>query len=155
MDTSRKNLIICAAGDDSLHRQWYVPERSYDIMVLYYGNNGHESLKGTCDYFIAKKGYKMELARNYLAPHFYQNPEFYSGYEYIWFPDCDIELGYDDDIQNAIDAASYGDVICVTSGTHPAIKIDRSITLLSSPGVIYETNNSVRDVITINADYRT
>lgn len=88
----RKNLIICAAGNDSLHRQWYVPERSYDILVLYYGNGGTEQLNGTCDYCSAQKGYKIELARNFLFPHFYQNRNFYKEYEYIWFPDCDIEL---------------------------------------------------------------
>lgn len=89
----RKNLIVCAAGDSSLHAQWCVPVRSYDIFVLYYGTSDPSKvLNGTCDFGIAEKGYKMELARNILLKHFHTNRKFYETYEYVWFPDCDIEL---------------------------------------------------------------
>lgn len=89
----RKNLIVCPAGDNSLHKQWYVSDRSYDIFILYYGDSDPaKALEGTCDFYASGKGLKMELARNILLKHFYQNRSFYSSYEYIWYPDSDIEL---------------------------------------------------------------
>lgn len=89
----RKNLIVCAADDNSLHRQWCMKDRTYDIFIIYYGDGDPlKAVNGTCEFAIPGKGYKMELARNILFKHFYNNRKFYESYEYIWFPDSDIEL---------------------------------------------------------------
>ncbi len=85
----RKNLVICPAGDNSLHKNWLVSDRSFDIMVIYYGDNPSNVLH-TCEYLICHKGYKYELAVKVLIAHFATNPEFYANYEYIWYPDSDL-----------------------------------------------------------------
>ncbi len=87
----RKNLVICPCTDDSLHRDWSFVERSFDIFIIYYGDNP-EQVMGTSEYMASAKGYKYELARNVIVTHFMRDPSFYEKYEYIWYPDSDLKI---------------------------------------------------------------
>ncbi len=91
----RKNLVICPCSDDSLHKEWFVGERTFDILVLYYGND-LTKICNTYDFCIPSKGLKYELATKVLVPHFKQNPDFYAKYEYFWFPDSDLKISATD-----------------------------------------------------------
>ncbi len=103
----RKNLVICPCGDDSLHKEWFVGERTFDILILYYGNN-MASMANTYDFCIAAKGLKYELATNVLVSHFLQSPEFYAAYEYFWYPDSDLKISAADIDRMFVLAAARG-----------------------------------------------
>ena len=45
LQNKRKNLLIVCAGDNSLHPTWLSPERSYDLITIYYGSNSTVSEK--------------------------------------------------------------------------------------------------------------
>jgi hypothetical protein len=91
----RKNLVICPCGDDSLHKTWFTNERTFDIFVIYYGDN-IANVANTSDYIIQAKGLKFELGRTVLIPHFLKDPAFYERYEYIWYPDSDLKISVAD-----------------------------------------------------------
>ena len=85
-----KNLIMCCAGDDSLHLDWFSDEKNYDLYIIYYGDNTEISKKyqTNSDFFIQKKGEKLHLIHDILI----ENINFLESYEYIWIPDCDIKI---------------------------------------------------------------
>ena len=86
------NLIICCAGDKSLHINWVALNSSYDIMVIYYGTDTKiaEKYKANSTYFFQQKGYKFELLRNIVAPLY--DTGALKQYKYIWLPDEDLEI---------------------------------------------------------------
>ena len=78
----RKNLVIAAVGDESMHRHWK-PVKDYDLALVYYGDQ-----KGYPEENQTKaKGTKFALIHNYLS----SRPEVFN-YQYIWMPDDDIVL---------------------------------------------------------------
>jgi hypothetical protein len=64
----RKNLVIVAAGDRSLHRAWLAADRSFDLWVIYYGDNPEtlETYRAAADRCFSAKGLKIALARSLL-----------------------------------------------------------------------------------------
>ena len=55
----RKNLIIAAVGDQSLHKYWIPKKRSsYDLFLINYGS---KSFKTDAKYYIEQKGSKFNL----------------------------------------------------------------------------------------------
>jgi hypothetical protein len=90
----RSHLIICCAGDSSLHPMWNVPERTYDICVIYYGSNPDiaNRYKESADLYFEGRGYKFGLIRDHIIPHYNNNPAHYSKYTQIWIPDDDIDM---------------------------------------------------------------
>lgn len=101
-----KNLIICCAGDDAQIEQW-ANSSSWDLFIIYYGDNEEVASKyrSMATYFVKQKGYKYELARNILLGDFAHNKERYTQYNYIWFPDADLEIS-GSDTQRLFDLAS-------------------------------------------------
>ncbi len=91
---TRTNLIICCAGDDSYHPTWIHPDRTYDICVIYYGNNPEKAAtyKTHADLYFERKGYKFGLLRDCILPYFDAHPTLYDTYKYIWIPDDDISI---------------------------------------------------------------
>ena len=89
-----QNLIICCAGDDAAVEQWVSSASTWDLFIIYYGDNIdiENKYKSISTYFSKQKGYKYELARNILLLDFIQNKERYLKYKYIWFPDADLEI---------------------------------------------------------------
>ena len=95
LQNKRKNLLIVCAGDNSLHPTWLSPERSYDLITIYYGSNStvSEKYRQISDLFFECKGLEMELAREILLNRLYIQHKFdFSHYSYIWFPDDDLEF---------------------------------------------------------------
>jgi hypothetical protein len=81
----KKNLIISAVGDQSLHRHWISPDKNYDICLIHFGENN--SYEKEVEYCRRAKGYKYHLIYDML----YDNDWLFE-YEYIWLPDDDIYL---------------------------------------------------------------
>ncbi len=94
----RSHLIICCAGDSSLHPMWNVPERTYDICVIYYGSNPDiaNRYKDAADLYFEGKGFKFGLLRDHIIPHYKANPAYYEKYTSIWVPDDDIDMKPED-----------------------------------------------------------
>lgn len=79
----KKNLVIGAVGDRSLHRHWLRWNPNFDLFLLYYGDK--EGYENESKYYKRSKGYKFHLIQDALN----DNPWIYD-YEYIWLPDDDI-----------------------------------------------------------------
>ncbi|MDN4620955.1 hypothetical protein QCD85_22755 [Paenibacillus sp. PsM32] len=82
----RKYLIICRAGDNSLHREWVKDEnRNFDLLIEYYGDQ--EGLYSQeSEYYSANKGIKWSSLYELIN----DNREILLDYEAIWIPDDDI-----------------------------------------------------------------
>ncbi len=98
MNSTRTHLIICCAGDTSLHSMWDVPERTYDICVIYYGKNADiaAKYKDRADLYFEGPGFKFGLIRDHIIPHYTANPAYYEKYTSIWVPDDDMEMKPED-----------------------------------------------------------
>lgn len=86
--TTRRNLVIVRAGDNSLHRGWGAddPGCEFDLIVSYYGSDPSTfqlPYENRTDY----KGGKWDGIHALLS----QRPELLDRYQYIWFPDDDLE----------------------------------------------------------------
>jgi hypothetical protein len=96
----RRNLLIVCAGDNSLHKDWFRQERSYDILTIYYGDNPDIArlYESSSDLFFRRKGMKVELARQVLVEDLYFKNRFkFSDYSLVWFPDDDLKFPQSDE----------------------------------------------------------
>jgi hypothetical protein len=104
----RKNLVIVAAGDGSLHPQWVKEDRSYDLWIIYYGKDQRKlnEYKASSDLCFALAGLKIDLARKVLLEQLYFMKHFsFQQYEYIWFPDDDITFPEGGRVEQLFDTA--------------------------------------------------
>lgn len=85
------NLIILCAGNESLHLEnnWTKKGKTFDLCILYYGKDGEklEQYKNGCNYICEVEGPKWRNIHEIL-----KNNDFWKRYEYIWFPDDDLEI---------------------------------------------------------------
>jgi hypothetical protein len=90
----RKNLVIVAAGDRSLHRAWLAADRSFDLWVIYYGDNPEtlETYRAAADRCFSAKGLKIALARSLLVARYFGKAFDLVSYAHIWFPDDDLSF---------------------------------------------------------------
>jgi hypothetical protein len=94
-------LVFVRAGEKSLHRGWIVPreQRSWDLVVSWYGDVPYEPIGD--ELVLPQKGGKWDV----IAAQLQQHPHLLDGYDYIWFPDDDIET----------DAASIDRIFALTA----------------------------------------
>jgi hypothetical protein len=84
----RKNLILAAVGDESVHPTWLTkdPARSYDLALIYFGKTP-DRFAADAEYYVERTGIKFrlihDLAHRELAATLPR-------YEYVWLPDDDI-----------------------------------------------------------------
>jgi hypothetical protein len=82
----RRNLILAAVGDESVHRTWLTGrERSFDLGLVYFGDHPGR-FAADADFYFERKGIKYELlheAASSLGPALTE-------YERVWMPDDDI-----------------------------------------------------------------
>ena len=86
-----KNLIISAVGDNSLHEKW-MGSSNVDLFLIYYGDNKKNTkrYKSQAKYFIQiKTTSKYEFLKDIIANSFKE----IQGYDYIWIPDDDLDIG--------------------------------------------------------------
>lgn len=86
---ARRNLVIVRAGNKSLHPEWLSgPEpRNWDLVVSYFGDD--PDIYRVDDVVrIDSKGPKWTPLQALVMQH----PEYFEMYDYIWFPDDDLEM---------------------------------------------------------------
>jgi hypothetical protein len=104
------NLILSPAGDNSLHSEWIQGKPNFDLVLLYYGDNLEKAgsyLKDT-PHVYASKGFKWWLIKAFIE----DNLEWFSQYEYIWFPDDDLKITTEDINKLFETAKQYDLYIC-------------------------------------------
>lgn len=85
MKVEKRNAILSAVGDRSLHRHWVRDRSNFDTYLVYYGDNPEP--EGYPHYALRAKGYKYHLLKKLLE----DRPELYR-YNYLWLPDDDVHL---------------------------------------------------------------
>jgi hypothetical protein len=84
------NLVISPAGDKSFHKEWLKGKPNFELVLLYYGQDmeiAKTYLQDTPNVY-ASKGFKWWLIKSFIE----DNLDWVSQFEYIWFPDDDIEI---------------------------------------------------------------
>lgn len=87
----RDFLLFTSAGDQTnWFDMWADKERTYDIMVTFYGDNATKSelSRTNADRFFSMKGSKFQNLYNV----YHSKPEYFNGYKYIAVFDDDIEM---------------------------------------------------------------
>lgn len=83
---SRHNLVICCAGDTSMHVRYLDDSRSYDVCVIYYGDRENR-YREAVEHYHALKGTKYQLLYRVLS----ENLHLLNRYRQFWLPDDDLE----------------------------------------------------------------
>ena len=77
MKKEQKNLVVVAAGDNSLHKDWLKGSPNFDLMIIYFGDE-KDKYKKDCKYYIQKKGlFKLQNIKFGLD-------KFKVDYDYVW-----------------------------------------------------------------------
>lgn len=84
------NLVIATVGDNSLHKEWIKEKPNFELVLLYYGDDKEiaKSYISDTPHLYAAKGFKWWLIKSFIE----DNLEWISQFDYIWFPDDDIEI---------------------------------------------------------------
>lgn len=80
----KKNLVIAAVGDESLHKEW-IPckHNEYDLSLIHYGDQ--KDYSNDCKFLFKEKGPKFHLLSKIIK----KNPILLN-YKNIWMPDDDL-----------------------------------------------------------------
>ncbi|NAZ81460.1 hypothetical protein GTR02_06480 [Kineococcus sp. R8] len=78
-------LVVARVGDGSLHPTWTQGERTFDLVVDYYGDTPGR-WDGTAEHVVENKGSKWVGLHTLLT----REPGLLDGYEAVWFPDDDL-----------------------------------------------------------------
>lgn len=92
---ARRNLVIVAAGDKSLHPEYANTYREFDLWIVYFGSDQtvQDRFSETADRLIPAKGMKLELIRKiFVEGVLFDHSHDLSKYKYIMFPDDDIHF---------------------------------------------------------------
>jgi hypothetical protein len=96
--SERPFLICVSAGDTSLHEQWIVEERNFDIALFYYGCEPviANRYAGAVEYFIsANQVHPAPISKFVKLDRLVDEVEKICGcesYSHIWMPDDDIQI---------------------------------------------------------------
>jgi len=87
------NLVIVMAGDGSLHEH-FTSGRAFELWVCYWGDDDAVAARfeESCDRFFRIKGQKWALVREIGKTAREQGLPPFSGYDYVFLPDDDIEF---------------------------------------------------------------
>ncbi|WP_369054157.1 hypothetical protein [Kineococcus terrestris] len=85
----RRFLVVLRAGDSSLHESWFHEDRTYDLVVDYYGKQTGR-YRDSCDVLQENRGSKWRGLHRLLR----ENPRYLSDYDAVWFPDDDIQTDH-------------------------------------------------------------
>lgn len=89
---AKQFLIICRAGDNSLHKQWIKNEqRNFDLYISYFGDIANK-YRQDADFYEETKGPKWPILHNIISEH----AELIKQYDAVWFPDDDLAIDTSD-----------------------------------------------------------
>jgi hypothetical protein len=84
----KQYLIICRAGDNSLHKQWIRDaSRNFDIYISYFGSIENK-YRSDANHYDETKGPKWPILHKIIS----ENAELVQQYDAIWFPDDDLAI---------------------------------------------------------------
>jgi hypothetical protein len=85
--SGKRNLIICRAGESSLHPAWLNPPayKNFDLWVNYYGATPGKYAR-TCDLYRESKGIKYPEIHRFII----ENIDRVIEYDAVWLPDDDL-----------------------------------------------------------------
>ncbi len=134
----KKNFVFTSAGDNTnFHTLWSGDNQTYDIYVIYYGNNddNYNLYKSKVKYIEKRSGSKFQ---NFL--YFYKkNPDIINQYKYFFILDDDIIFNVNCINKMFFIANKYKLSICGPSFDHKS-KISHSITKHRSKRFLTYTN---------------
>ncbi len=82
----KKNLIISPVGaDKSCHKTWIAGQRSFDLMLVNYGDVPGR-YREDAQYYFEIKGFKLEILKKAAQAH----REIVNRYDAVWLPDDDL-----------------------------------------------------------------
>ena len=89
---ANENLVVVRAGDHSLHQSWTKnAPKDWDLIVSYFGSQQSPYQKNDeVSLFVRDDGTKWDSIFRLLT----DNPALLEKYEYIWFPDDDVDIDY-------------------------------------------------------------
>jgi hypothetical protein len=89
-----KNLVICPAGDNSIHESWNTGNKNFDTAILYYGDNDdvYTKYSNNSKFCIKSKGQKGKLLYEFIS----NNISEIINYDFIWQVDDDIRSSSED-----------------------------------------------------------
>ncbi len=139
-DDHRRHLVVVRVGDRLLHPTWVQGERSFDLVVDYYGDTPGK-WAGTADLVLESKGSKWQGLHAVLSAH----PRFVTDYDAVWFPDDDIAT----DAETISAAFALHDELG-TGLSQPALTADSYFThllTLAHPGLAVRVTNFVEVMV--------
>ena len=137
-DIQRRYLVVVRAGDSSLHRKWFVPDRArnWDLWVSYFGDEP-EAMREHCDAVFQHKGTKW--------PSLYRLVEEQSdrifAYDAVFFIDDDMWIEFDK-IDTLFDIFSRYDLLLA----QPSLTVN---SYFSFPIVIQNTSSGFASRISL------
>ncbi|WP_051318188.1 DUF707 domain-containing protein [Cohnella thermotolerans] len=80
-------LVVCRAGDSSLHREWIRDKefKNFDLLIDYYGDE-EGKYREDADFYFQHKSYKWPVMYRLIRDH----PQLFEHYRAVWFPDDDL-----------------------------------------------------------------
>jgi hypothetical protein len=89
-----RSLIVVMAGDNSVHERSFRPTGDVDLWVIYFGNNSEvaERYRQGSTRLFRQRGLKLDLVRSVLLKAHLDGSVDFTGYDYIFLPDDDVEL---------------------------------------------------------------
>lgn len=140
--TGRERAVVVRVGDGSLHPGWLAEDRSFDLIVDYYGSTPGR-WDGTADLVVENHGSKWQGLHRLLTEH----PFIADRYRHVWFPDDDIDT----------DAATIDSVFDLHEElalglSQPALTADSYFTHLATlahPGITARLMNFVEVMVPV------
>jgi len=86
--SQNKFAIVSAVGDNSLHPTWLDGTKSFDLILIYFGDDSNvaQDYAKDADLLIRAKGQKLHMIERLVR----ENKLNIEGYEYVWFMDDDV-----------------------------------------------------------------
>ena len=143
MDPLLRNLVIIAAGSNSLHKSWCkCKKRNFDIFTVDFTENN--DLKGIFgDFYLSQKGPKWSLMHSAIM----QLGDEINNYKAVWFPDDDILVSAES-INDMFDFFHKTGLDIAQPGLSRDSYFSHFITF-SIPGVAYRRTNFVEIMVPI------
>jgi hypothetical protein len=88
------NLVITSVGDSTIYEKWIKGNKNFDFYAMYYGDDEYykNKLKECSDIFISGDFYKKSPSKYHKFDYAIKEYPNILNYDYIWFPDDDINI---------------------------------------------------------------
>jgi hypothetical protein len=139
-ERSRHWCLFTSAGDKNALRLWVAPDRPWDLVVAYYGDDEHEfsEISRVSDFAYRMKGGLYQNLKKLVE----QRPGFFDRYSHVWACDDDIRMSAAQ-IDTAFAITEFFDFWVAQPAFLPEGKISHPITAYAGPEWDYRIVNHV------------